>query len=78
MQAPSPAYHRMRAAYAGWFWKTPAGALVTAVGALLLARGRTLWGLSWLVAGIVLLMDAARARAVYEVNRAEYDAEVPS
>lgn len=78
MQAPSAAYHRMRAAYTGWFWKAPAGVLLAVAAALLLAgrRTRPLPGGLALAAGIALLMDAARERSVYEVSRAAYDAEV--
>ena len=78
MQAPSAAFYRMRASYAGWFWKAPAGVLLTAAAALLLSgqRKRSLPGVLTLAAGIALLVDAARERSVYEVNRAVYDAEV--
>lgn len=83
MRTPPPAYFLMRATYARWFWKLPAGLVLLAL-AMVLGRtrsheaGRLRRG-AWqsftplvFAAATAFLLDSVKDRAVYEVNRGIY------
>ena len=76
MRTPPPAYFQMRAAYARWFWKLPAGLLLMAL-AMLTRRPRRgdpqFLAKALSAAAAFVLLDSVKDRAVYESSRGTYE-----
>jgi hypothetical protein len=89
MLQPTPAYHRMREAYARWFWLTPAALMIGALGMWLARRksaadsaeageeGGSGRGLGRLLIAAALGIGGAAVRnwMIYQENRTLYKAE---
>lgn len=75
MRTPPPAYYQMRSAYANWFYKLPSSLLAIAL-AMLIGKRSGLAGLLrsvLLAAGVAVLLDSVKDRAVYESSRSIYE-----
>lgn len=77
MRTPPPAYFQMRAAYARWFWKLPAGLLLMTL-ALIARRprrdGAHRLGTVLFALATAVLLDSVKDRAVYESSKGTYEA----
>jgi hypothetical protein len=83
MRTPPPAYYQMRAAYARWFYKLPAGILLLVLG-MIMSRPRrdaarqmqrravSPLGALLSAAAATLILDSMKDRAVYESSRDIY------